>query len=87
MSDFHRASLIMAWLRLCRITNKSTETENCYQSLNRELRWLWNSVYINWTLSEHLRSIYIYIYILNIKNPALQCSKKMMNETVVVVQL
>ena len=28
MSDFHRASPKMAWLRLCRITNESTETEN-----------------------------------------------------------
>ena len=45
MSDFHRASLEMAWLPLCRITNESTETENWYYSLNRELRWLWNSVY------------------------------------------
>ena len=46
MSDFHRASLEMAWLRLCRITNELTEIENYYSSLNRELRWLWNSVYI-----------------------------------------
>ena len=46
MSDFHRASLEMALLRLCRITNGSTETENYYSSLNRELRWLWNSVYL-----------------------------------------
>ena len=46
MSDFHRASLEMAWLCLCQITNESTKTENCYSSLNRELRWLWNSVYI-----------------------------------------
>ena len=45
MSDFHRASLEMAWLPLCRITNESTETENWYYSLNRELRWLWNSVF------------------------------------------
>ena len=45
MSDFHRASLEMAWLRLCRITNESTEIENCYSGLNGELRWLWNSVY------------------------------------------
>ena len=30
MSDFHKASLEMAWLRLRRIANKSTETENCY---------------------------------------------------------
>ena len=45
MSDFHRTSPKMAWVRLCRITNESTETENCYLSLNRELRWLWNSVY------------------------------------------
>ena len=30
MSDFHRASLEMAWLRLCQITNESTEIENCY---------------------------------------------------------
>ena len=35
MSDFHRASLEMAWLRLCQITNGSTEIENCYSSLNR----------------------------------------------------
>ena len=46
MPDFHRASQKMAWLRLRRIANKSTETENCYVSLNRELRWLWNSVYV-----------------------------------------
>ena len=46
MSDFHRASPEMAWLRLCRVTNESSETEN-YYSLNRELHWLWNSVYIN----------------------------------------
>ena len=45
-SDFHRASLEMGWLRLCLITNESTETENCYKCLNRELRWLWNSVCI-----------------------------------------
>ena len=30
MPDFHRASPEMAWLRLCQITNESTETENCY---------------------------------------------------------
>ena len=30
MSDFHRASPKMAWLRLRRITNESTDTENCY---------------------------------------------------------
>ena len=46
MSDIHRASLEMAWLHLCRITNESTEIKNCYSSLSRELRWLWNSVYI-----------------------------------------
>ena len=45
MSDFHRASPEMAWLRLCRFTIESTETKTCYYSLNRELRWLWNSVY------------------------------------------
>ena len=45
ISDLHRASPKMAWLRLCRITNESTLTENCYSSLNRELRWLRNSVY------------------------------------------
>ena len=45
MFDFHRASLEMAWLGLCRITNESTEIENCYSSYNRELFWLWNSVY------------------------------------------
>ena len=45
MSDFHRESLEMAWLRLCRITNESTEIENCYSSLNRKLRWLLNSVF------------------------------------------
>ena len=44
VSDFHRASLEMPWLRLYRITNESTEIENCYLSLNRELRGLWNSV-------------------------------------------
>ena len=45
MSDFHRESRQMACLDLCRITNESNGTENCYESLNRELRWLWNSVY------------------------------------------
>ena len=45
MFNFHRKFQEMAWLRLCRITNESTETENCYSGLNRELRWLWNSVY------------------------------------------
>ena len=45
MSDFHKASPKMVRLRLCRITNKSTETKT-YQSLNRELRWVWNSVYV-----------------------------------------
>ena len=30
ISDFHKASLEMAWLRLCQITNKSTETKYCY---------------------------------------------------------
>ena len=44
-SDFHKASPETARLRLCLILNELTETENCYQSLNRELRWLWNSVY------------------------------------------
>ena len=44
MSDFYKASLELARLRLCRITNESTKTENCYQILNRELRWLWNAV-------------------------------------------
>ena len=47
MSDFHRASSKMVWLRLCRITNESNEITNCCSSLNRELRWLWNLVYIN----------------------------------------
>ena len=28
MSDFHRVSPEMAWLRLCRITNESIESEN-----------------------------------------------------------
>ena len=28
------------------MTNESTEIENCYSSLSRELHWLWNSVYI-----------------------------------------
>ena len=46
MADFHRASLEMAWLCLCRVTNESTEMENCYSSLKRELRWLWKSVYV-----------------------------------------
>ena len=46
VSDFHRASLELAWLCLCRVTNESTEIENCYSSLNRELRWLWNPVYL-----------------------------------------
>ena len=53
MSDFHRAPLEMAWLRLCRITNESTEIENCYSSLNKELRWLWNSVY------NHAKNVFI----------------------------
>ena len=35
MSYFHRTPLEMAWLRLCRITNESTEIENCYSSFNR----------------------------------------------------
>ena len=30
LSDFHRASPEMAGLRLSRITNESTKTENCY---------------------------------------------------------
>ena len=30
ISDFHRASPKMTWLRLCQITNESTETKNCY---------------------------------------------------------
>ena len=30
MSDFHRSSPKMAWLRLGRMTNESTETENYY---------------------------------------------------------
>ena len=47
MSDFHSTSLEMAWLRLCRITDESTESQNLYKSLNTELRWLWNSVYDN----------------------------------------
>ena len=46
VSDFHRASLEMTGLRLYRITNESTNIENSYSSLNRELRWLWNSVYV-----------------------------------------
>ena len=46
MFDFHRTSPKMVSLRLCRIANESTETENCYKTLNRELRWLWNSVYV-----------------------------------------
>ena len=45
ISDFHRVPLEMAWLRLCRITNESTEIKMSYSSLNRELCWLWNSVY------------------------------------------
>ena len=35
VSDFHRASPEMTWLRLYRITNESTEIENCYSSLIR----------------------------------------------------
>ena len=38
--------IFIAWLRLCRITNESTETDNNYESLIGELRWLWNSVYL-----------------------------------------
>ena len=45
MSGFHRASLKMALLRLCRITNASSETENYYSNLNGELRRLSSSVY------------------------------------------
>ena len=41
MSDFHRAFLEMAWLRLCQLRNETTEIENCYSSLNRVLRWLY----------------------------------------------
>ena len=44
VSDFHRASPEMTGLRLYRITNESTNIENSYSSLNRELRWLWNSM-------------------------------------------
>ena len=43
MSDVHRASRKLALLRLCRITNDSTETENGYSGLNDEFRMLWNS--------------------------------------------
>ena len=50
MTDFHKASPKMARLRLCRITNESTETENSYQSLNREMRWQWNSVYVPYSV-------------------------------------
>ena len=46
MSDFHRASQIVALLHICRITNASNANENCYLKLNRELRWLRNSVYM-----------------------------------------
>ena len=46
MSDFHRVSLEMALLRLFRIKNESPEIENVYLSSSRELRWLWNSIYI-----------------------------------------
>ena len=45
MSDFQRAYLVMAVLRLCCIPNESTETEIFYESLKKELRWLWTSVY------------------------------------------
>ena len=46
MSDFHRESLEMAWLRIyAEYQMNQTETENFYYSLNKELRWLWNSVY------------------------------------------
>ena len=34
MSDFYRSSPKMAWLRLYRITNESTETESNYSGLN-----------------------------------------------------
>ena len=46
MSHFHRESPNMARLHLCRITNESPGTENCFNSLKRELRLLWNSVYL-----------------------------------------
>ena len=32
MSNFHRSTFKMAWLPLCQIANKSTETENnCFK--------------------------------------------------------
>ena len=36
MSGFNKASPKMARLCLCRITNESTETESCHQSLHRD---------------------------------------------------
>ena len=46
MSDFQSTPLKMALLRLCRITNELTETDNCYSILNRQMPWVRNSVYI-----------------------------------------
>ena len=40
-------SIKMAWLHLCLITNESSETKHNNSSLNRELRWLLNSVRFN----------------------------------------
>ena len=37
MSSFHRASLKMAWLRICRITNESTETDFCLLKLKHRV--------------------------------------------------
>ena len=57
-SDFQRASLKLTWQRLCRITNELTDLlKNCYSSLNRELRWLWNSVYVNINFSRSISLI------------------------------
>ena len=33
-------------------TYQSAKTDNNYSSLNRELRWLWNSVYLSFIVSQ-----------------------------------
>ena len=47
-SDFHMSSSKMAWLclRQIKITKESTKSENKNSSLNQELHWLWNLVYL-----------------------------------------
>ena len=66
MPDFYRASPAIAWLRPSRIPNESTETKNCYYSLNRELRWLWNSVYYATLLNVNLTKCIIFIIFISL---------------------